>query len=146
MDIQSPGNPAPVPETAISPDKYIPVVDDSEEAGPSPARAVICLLLNVVVFPGLGTLLSGDRDWRRTGFLQLGFGAGLVPTTVLIGTGAITLQGSDPNVVQAWLSNFMMVLILWNVISSVQIIRGAWKKARAREIAAASATAQPASR
>jgi hypothetical protein len=106
------------------------------KAGPTPARAVVCLLLNLIVFPGLGTLISGDRTRRRTGFLQLGFGAGLIPFMILVGIGAMKVGGTDPEVAKAWLSNFMMVLVVWNVVTGAQIFRDSWKRARAREVAA----------
>jgi hypothetical protein len=101
---------------------------------PTPARAVVCLFLNVIVFPGLGTLLSGDRTRKRTGFVQLGFGAALVPVMIFVGIGMMSFQGVDPEVVKAWLSNFMMILVLWNLVTGVQIFRDAWKKARAEEV------------
>ena len=105
----------------------------SKDTAPTPARAVVCLLLNVIVFPGLGTLLSGDRSRRGIGMIQFGFGAGLIPVMVLMGMGMIHFSGADPAVVQAWLSNGMLVLLLWTVITSVLIFRDAWKVAKARE-------------
>jgi hypothetical protein len=109
-------------------------VQTEEDDIPTPARAMVCLFLNVIVFPGLGTLLSGDRSRRKTGFLQLGFGAGLVPVMILIGIGSLTFQGSDPETVKAWLSNFMLILVVWNIVTGVQIFRDSWKKARAQEV------------
>ena len=85
----------------------------------------------------MGTLLSGDRTRRTTGFVQLGFGAGLVPVMILLGLGIIKFGGTDPELTQAWLGNFMFILVVWNVITGVKIFRDAWKRARAHEIAAA---------
>lgn len=108
----------------------------ASSVGPTPARAVVCLLLNLIVFPGLGTILSGDRTRRRTGFLQLGFGAGLIPFMILVGVGSMQLGGTDPEVAKAWLSNFMLLLVVWNVITGVQIFRESRQRARVLKAAA----------
>ena len=60
------------------------------------ARAIVCLLLNVIVFPGLGTLTSGDRTRKRTGMLQLTFGILLIPLLVLTMVGGALFGGVDP--------------------------------------------------
>lgn len=96
-------------------------------------RAAICLFLNVIVFPGLGTLISGDPTLKRTGMIQFGMGALLTPLLLLFGAGGLVLGGVDPEVVKAWLLNFVLILMIWNVVTGVRIFRKAWKQAKAHE-------------
>lgn len=92
-------------------------------------RAFACLLLNVIVFPGLGTIFSRDPERKRTGMLQLGLGALLIPLLVIAGMGGAALGGADPEVVKAWLGNFVMLLVVWNVMTGVQLLRKSWREA-----------------
>lgn len=96
-------------------------------------RAALCLFLNVVVFPGLGTLISGDPSFKRTGMIQFGLGALLTPLLLLFGAGGLMLGGADPEVVKAWLLNFILILVIWNVVTGLKIFRKAWKQAKFHE-------------
>lgn len=100
------------------------------EKPPTRTRAIVSLLLNVIVFPGLGTLTSGDRKRKRTGVLQLGLGIMLIPLLVLTSLGGVLLGGFSPDTVKAWIGNFMMLLVVWNIVTGVQMFRDAWKRAK----------------
>ena len=100
------------------------------ETVPSRSRAFLCLLLNVIVFPGLGTLASGEQKRKRTGAFQLGLGILLIPILVVVSLGGVLVGGYNPDTVKAWLGNFMLLLVLWNMMTGIQIFRDAWKKAR----------------
>jgi hypothetical protein len=103
----------------------------SQDPRPTLPRAVVCLLLNVIVFPGLGTLLSGEPQRRKTGFVQLGLGALLIPFMVLAGIGTLSIAGMDPDMVKAWIANFMLILVGWNLLTGVRIIGDARARAKA---------------
>lgn len=97
---------------------------------PTRTRAVVSLLLNIIVFPGLGTLTSGDRTRKRTGMFQLTFGIVLIPLLVLTAFGTSVFGGVDIETVKAWVANFMLILVLWTIVTSVQIFREAWKRTK----------------
>jgi uncharacterized membrane protein YfcA len=101
------------------------------EEPPTRARAIVCLLLNIIVFPGLGTLTSGDRTRKRTGVIQLGLGIFLIPMLVLTVLGTAIFHGVDQSTMMAWIGNFILLLVLWTVVTSVQIFREAWRKTKA---------------
>jgi hypothetical protein len=92
----------------------------------SVGRAFVCLLLNVIVLPGLGTLLSGDDSRRGTGWLQLGLGLLLLPLTVasvLGNSGFFSFLNNDT--ARAWLANFVLILALWGAGTGISLIREA---------------------
>jgi hypothetical protein len=97
---------------------------------PSVSRAFVCLLLNVIVLPGLGTLMSGEPQRRRTGFFQLGMGLLLIPLMVIIGVSSAYFAGMSPDTIRSWLSNITLVLMLWSVLTGVSIIRDAIRRAK----------------
>lgn len=69
----------------------------------SESLAIVCLLLNIVVLPGLGTLIGGKK---KDGILQLVlFLIGIPLSFVLIGI---------PLVLGAW---------IWAIVSGVQLIK-----------------------
>lgn len=99
-----------------------------EEKVPSIPRAVVSLLLNVIVFPGIGTLASGENKRKRVGFVQLALGLTLLPFAVITGMGGAIIAGVDPETARAWVVNFMLILVAWNMVTSVGIVRDAWRK------------------
>jgi hypothetical protein len=96
---------------------------------PSRGRAFVCLLLNLIVYPGLGTLVSGDTSRRRTGLVQSVLGGLLLAVLVALTVGGAVYTG-DLETAKAWLGNILLLLVLWNVITGIQIFREAWRRAK----------------
>lgn len=90
----------------------------------------MCLLLNVIVFPGLGTLASGEKKRKRTGAFQLGLGILLIPVLVVASLGTVLVGGVSQDTVKAWLGNLMLLLVLWNLMTGIQIFKDAWKNSK----------------
>src|SRR4051812_7640978 len=90
---------------------------------PTPKRALLCLLLNLIVFPGLGTLASGQSSRKKTGVFQLTLGVLLVPLLVVVTLGGALFGGFDPETAKAWLGNILLILVVWNVYTGIQIFR-----------------------
>lgn len=83
---------------------------------PQPSRAVAGLLINLIVMPGLGTLVSGDLKRRKIGWVQLGLAIILVPALALVTTTTRTV-----------LANSMMVLAFWSVLTSALTLWDAYQ-------------------
>jgi hypothetical protein len=62
------------------------------EAAAEPGRAIAGLVLNVVVWPGLGSLVAGRREGWVQGFLSL-VGLLLIPTVIFALVGLFLLAG-----------------------------------------------------
>ncbi len=101
------------------------------DPSPTRLRAVVCLLLNVIVFPGVGTLSSGERKRRKTGWLQLILGIVLFPAIMVLGMGTAVLNGVNPETVKSCLYALMTALVIWNVWTGLQIFWEAWKNTKA---------------
>ena len=97
---------------------------------PTLLKAIGCFLLNVVVFPGVGTLAGGEQKRRATGWTQVVFGLVLLPLIVVAAMGGALFSGMDIAVVQAWLTNFMLILVIWNVVTGAKMVREAWKRSK----------------
>ena len=92
---------------------------------PTLGRAIVCLILNIIVLPGLGTIASGDPKRRPTGWIQLAISLTLLPLTVasVLGSGTFSFLNNDT--ARAWLANFMLILALWGAGTGIGIIRDA---------------------
>jgi hypothetical protein len=73
--------------------------------------------------------MSGDTTRRRTGVLQIGLGLFLFPLLGLVTFGYGLFAGIDPETIKAWLANFVIILVIWNIFTGVQIFREAWREA-----------------
>jgi hypothetical protein len=93
---------------------------ESKTKPPTTGRAAICLLLNVLILPGTGTLASGKTEYKRTGRLQLALSLTLVPLVVASALGVPALSSEWAH---AWIANFMMISLVWSVWSAVKIFR-----------------------
>lgn len=104
-------------------------------SSPTLGRAVVSLILNIIVLPGLGTIASGDAKRRPTGWIQLGISLILLPLTVasVLGSGTFSFLNND--LARAWLANFMMILALWGAGTGISIIREAKAAKRRMELA-----------
>jgi hypothetical protein len=96
----------------------------------APIRAIAGLLLNVIVLPGLGTLVSGDPKFRRTGWIQMGLSIIVVPFIAIAATLAWAPPGLDPAELRGILSKVMIVLGVWSALISVWILFRTWKADR----------------
>ncbi len=69
--------------------------------------AIVCLILNIIILPGLGTLIGGKR---REGIWQLVlFIVGIPLSLILIGI---------PMIIGAW---------IWGIVSGVELIKESTK-------------------
>ncbi len=98
--------------------------------GPSFGKALFCAFLNVVVLPGMGTLATKEQKRRKTGWAQLGMGIVLIPVMVAFSMGITVIGGVDPQDALKWTGNLMLLLVLWNLGSSIGIVRDAWQRRR----------------
>lgn len=105
----------------------------------APARAIAGLLVNLIVLPGLGTLISGDRAYRKIGWLQLALGALLVPSIALLTNTGWSPAGMSSGAVREVLGQFMIALAVWSGLTSALIIWRAWKADRRASSSAAGA-------
>ncbi|MGK5083837.1 hypothetical protein WDW37_11090 [Bdellovibrionota bacterium FG-1] len=97
---------------------------------PRPVRVIAGLLVNLIVLPGLGTLVGGDLQRRRVGWLQLGLCVILAPTVALITARGWAPFGVSTESVRTGMASMMMVLALWSASTSVFGIWDAWKADR----------------
>ena len=106
----------------------------------NPARAIAGLFVNLVVLPGLGTLISGNPKFRRLGWFQLSIGLVLVPSIAVLTQTGWTPGGMNSGMIREALGQFMIALAAWSGITSIMIIWQAWKQdrlasqARSREL------------
>lgn len=108
----APGHADPAAEPAPGTQTWAPPPAPPQEprAGASPVSqgaAVAALLLNILIWPGLGTLVAGDKKGWAQGFLTLG---GLILTITIIG-----MIIGIPMMVAAW---------IWGVVSGVNLLNG----------------------
>lgn len=54
--------------------KKLSTVHSKEPTGPPKNIAMLCLVLNVLPLPGVGTLIGAGKSQRPTGFMQMGLG------------------------------------------------------------------------
>jgi hypothetical protein len=101
-------------------------IDSRSPVSVAPARAIAGLLVNIIVLPGLGTLISGDLKRRRMGLIQLSL-------MMLIGLAMLTSPAwapTDPEAVRGKLVYGVYALAIWATLTSVLIIREAWTNDR----------------
>lgn len=97
---------AAAPSYAL-PAEPMPEAEPAQGGGVSSGVALAALLLNVFVWPGLGSLVAGVQKGWAQGFLTLG-GALLTLTGIGAGVGI-------PMALAAW---------VWGVVTGVQLLRG----------------------
>lgn len=76
----------------------------------SQAVAIVALLLNILIWPGLGSLIAGEQVGWAQGFLMLG---GVFLAIILIGI---------PMMLGAW---------IWGIITGVELLRRSESQPRA---------------
>lgn len=93
--------------TALPPPVLSPPPERAGAPPVSQGAAVAALLLNILLWPGLGTLVAGDKKGWAQGFLFLA--GGILTLTVI---GAIL---GIPMMIAAW---------VWGIVSGVNLLNG----------------------
>lgn len=55
-----------------------------KKKNPDQAMAIVGLILNIAVFPGLGTVIGGGEKYKTTGILQLAISIVSIPLMFII--------------------------------------------------------------
>jgi hypothetical protein len=91
------------------------------------------LLLNAVVFPGLGTLASGQNEHRKTGRLQIAGGIVVVLILLVAQVVAMVVYGKSPEEVMSLAKYFYFVffaLFLWSCLTGLLLVRKAIRQSK----------------
>lgn len=99
--------PAPASAPYAAPPAYAPPPAAAPVRAVSEGMGIAALILNILVWPGLGSLVAGAQKGWAQGFLFLG---GLLLTITLIGA----VLGI-PMVIGAW---------IWGIVTGIELIQG----------------------
>lgn len=100
--------PATSVQQVAAPAPYVVPTTYAQPAQPQVTQgiAIVALLLNILIWPGLGSLIGSRKEGWAQGFLMLG---GLILTLTIIGV----IFGA-PMMIAAW---------IWGIVTGVQLIQ-----------------------